>query len=50
MTQETIYHIGTPGTPWGVEEKAQWLAEQSKSVRILMMLSAKLRRLKQTST
>lgn len=30
MTQETIYHIGTPGTPWGVEEKAQWLAEQSK--------------------
>lgn len=30
MTQETIYHIGTPGQPWGAEEKAQWLAEQKQ--------------------
>lgn len=30
MTQQTIYHIGTPNKPWGAEEKAQWLAEQSK--------------------
>ena len=30
MTQETIYHIGTPGKPWGAEEKAQWLAEQTQ--------------------
>lgn len=22
------YHIGTPGTPWGEQEKAQWLAER----------------------
>lgn len=25
-----IYPIGTPGKPWGKEEKAQWLAAQSK--------------------
>ncbi|KAJ9443180.1 hypothetical protein DIPPA_17633 [Diplonema papillatum] len=24
------YHIGTPGTPWGDEEKAQWRKEQPK--------------------
>ena len=25
---EKIYHIGTPGQPWGESEKAQWLSEQ----------------------
>ena len=29
MTNEPFYPIGTSGTAWGSEEKAQWLAEQS---------------------
>ncbi|MGR5063899.1 M14 family metallopeptidase [Photobacterium sp. DNB22_13_2] len=28
MKRENNYPIGTPGTPWGNEEKAQWLAQQ----------------------
>ena len=27
MKREHNYPIGTPGTPWGDEEKAQWLAQ-----------------------
>jgi hypothetical protein len=30
MTQQTAYHIGTPGKPWGASEKKAWLAEQNK--------------------
>lgn len=31
MTEQThIYPIGTPGKPWGEEEKAQWLQAQTK--------------------
>lgn len=29
MTTEHFYPIGTPGTPWSDDEKAQWLAEQA---------------------
>lgn len=29
MTSQQHYAIGTPGTPWGVEEKAAWLASQT---------------------
>jgi len=29
MTNDHFYPIGTPGTPWGDDEKAQWLAAQS---------------------
>ncbi|MFS8085640.1 MAG: M14 family metallocarboxypeptidase [Acidobacteriota bacterium] len=29
MNQISSYPIGTPGTPWGAEEKAAWLASQS---------------------
>ncbi len=29
MTARKAYEIGTPGKPWGSEEKAQWLAQQS---------------------
>lgn len=29
MTNSDSYPIGTPGTPWGDAEKAQWLANQS---------------------
>ena len=25
------YHIGTPGTPWGAAERAQWLSERTVS-------------------
>ena len=28
MNQTAFYPIGTPGTPWGATEKAQWLAGQ----------------------
>ena len=28
MTDTTPYPIGTPGTPWGAAEKAQWLSRQ----------------------
>ena len=30
MTTAATYPIGTPGTPWGAAEKAQWLASQVK--------------------
>ena len=30
MTTSATYPIGTPGTPWGAAEKAQWLARQIK--------------------
>lgn len=30
MTLESFYPIGTPGQPWGVQEKAQWLARQTR--------------------
>ena len=29
MTTDPYYPIGTPGTPWSDEHKAQWLAEQA---------------------
>ncbi|MDV5170373.1 M14 family metallocarboxypeptidase [Photobacterium rosenbergii] len=29
MKREHNYPIGTPGTPWGDDEKAQWLAQQT---------------------
>ncbi len=29
MTETNTYPIGTPGVPWGDEEKAEWLARQS---------------------
>lgn len=29
MTVPYTYSIGHPGTPWGAEEKAQWLAQQT---------------------
>lgn len=28
MTTDSIYPIGTPGTPWGAVEKAEWLSRQ----------------------
>jgi hypothetical protein len=30
MTLESFYPIGTPGQPWGAQEKAQWLARQTR--------------------
>ena len=30
MISERFHPIGTPGTPWGDEEKAEWLAGQSR--------------------
>lgn len=30
MTTAATYPIGTPGTPWGAAERAQWLARQTK--------------------
>lgn len=30
MSTAAFYPIGTPGTPWGETEKAQWLAKQSQ--------------------
>ncbi|MDX1706172.1 M14 family metallocarboxypeptidase [Pseudidiomarina sp.] len=29
MTSGKVYEIGTPGKPWGSEEKAEWLAQQT---------------------
>lgn len=29
-SSESTYPIGTPGTPWGAAERAQWLAAQSR--------------------
>ncbi|MGI9287811.1 MAG: M14 family metallopeptidase [Pseudomonadales bacterium] len=29
MTSQRYYQIGTPGTPWGAEEKAAWLSSQT---------------------
>ncbi|KFZ31053.1 peptidase [Pseudidiomarina salinarum] len=29
MTSRKAYEIGTPGKPWGSEEKAEWLAQQT---------------------
>ena len=30
MTSQSFYPIGTPGTPWGDAEKADWLGRQSR--------------------
>ena len=30
MTSQTTYPIGTPGQPWGTEEKSQWLSRQAR--------------------
>src|SRR5699024_8970537 len=30
MSTAAFYPVGTPGTPWGEPEKAQWLARQSQ--------------------
>lgn len=33
MTSQTTYPIGTPGQPWGAEEKSQWLSRQTRRQR-----------------
>ena len=30
MTSQDTYPIGTPGQPWGAEEKSQWLSRQTR--------------------
>ena len=30
MTHQDTYPIGTPGQPWGAEEKSQWLSRQTR--------------------
>jgi hypothetical protein len=46
MTQQTWKAIGTPGKPWGADEKKQWLAAQTRKRSYATDVSAAVERLR----